>query len=103
MSLQHIRKSAKALSHELLGVLNMNRDRFDPDVVQAFEGGIAELASLRRSGSEDELVAALDAGRAILARHTPPCRSPGMRELVETLVVAFGVAMAFRAFFFQPF
>jgi signal peptidase I len=103
MSLQHIRKSAKALSHELLGVLNMNRDRFDPDVVQAFEGGIAELAALRRSGAEDDLVAALDAGRAILARHTPPCRSPGMRELVETLVVAFGVAMAFRAFFFQPF
>jgi signal peptidase I len=103
MSLNKLRKSAKALSHELLGVLNMNRDRFAPEVVQAFEGGLAELAQLRRSGAEPALEAAIAGGHALLAAHAPVCRSPAMRELVETLVVAFGVAMAFRAFFFQPF
>lgn len=98
-----LRKSAKTLSHELLGVLNMNRDRFGPDVVRAFEDSIAELARLRRAGDEPALETAIAGGRALLAAHAPVCRSPAMRELVETLVVAFGVAMAFRAFFFQPF
>ncbi len=107
MSLHALRKSAKALSHELRNVLNMNRDRFAADVVQAFEAGIAGLERLRCAGAADggeaSLEAALASGKTLLGAHAPVCRSPAMRELVETLVVAFGVAMAFRAFFFQPF
>ncbi|MGI5869954.1 MAG: signal peptidase I [Kiritimatiellia bacterium] len=103
MSPKSIRKSAKNLSHDLLRVLNMNRDRFEPDVIQAFEDSLSTLSNLRRSNDEAALDASIEAGKALLDLHTPPRLSPVMTEIVETLVVAFGVAMAFRAFFFQPF
>ena len=99
----NLRKAAKALSHEALNVLNMNRDVFSPDVVAALDGTLAELSQMRKTGTEEQLHTALESTRTLLDKVTPTCFSPTMRELVETLVVAFGVAMAFRAYFFQPF
>jgi len=98
-----LRKVAKGVLHEARHVLNMNRDRLDGTVVDAFETRITALSRVRRRGAEEELEAGIGGLQALLADHTPPCFSPNLRELVETLVVAFGVAMAFRAYFFQPF
>lgn len=99
----NLRKAAKATVHEARNVLNMNRDLFDADVVASFENKIVALSTLRKSGSTEELESGIRATQELVEVRTPKCASPGMRELVETLIVAFGVAMAFRAYFFQPF
>ena len=98
-----LRKDAKTMLHEVRNVLNMNRDLLPADGVAALEANIADLIRLRRNGAEQELDSAIDSAQKLAREATRPCRSPGMRELTETLVVAFGVAMAFRAYFFQPF
>ncbi len=99
----NLRKAAKATLHDARNVLNMNRDLFDADVVTSFENKIVMLSALRRSGSVEELESGIRATQELVEAKIPKCISPGMRELVETLIVAFGVAMAFRAYFFQPF
>lgn len=100
---RNLRKSAKGVLHEARTVLNMNRDRFEPDVVAAFEKQVDALSKLRRRGSIEALTADIAETQALVNQHTPPSLSPNVRELVETLIVAFGVAMSFRAYFFQPF
>ncbi len=99
----NLRKAAKATLHEARNVLNMNRDLFDADVVASFENKIVGLSKVNRHSSAEELETAIRATQELVETRTPKCASPQMRELVETLIVAFGVAMAFRAYFFQPF
>lgn len=98
-----LKKSAKSAERELLGVLNMNRDLFSTDVISLFQAHSERLSNLRRGTNYEALDVAIDDSRALIKAHAPKPISAGMRELVETLVVAFGIAMAFRAFFFQPF
>lgn len=98
-----LRKNAKGTLHEARNVLNMNRDRFGQEVVVAFEEQIDTLNKLRRSGSVEALEADIAEAQALIRQHAPLSLSPNIRELVETLIVAFGVAMSFRAYFFQPF
>lgn len=99
----NLRKAAKATLHEARNVLNMNRDLFDAEVVESFEARLVALTILRKRGSAEELESGILTTQALVEAKIPKCASPGMRELVETLIVAFGVAMAFRAYFFQPF
>ena len=98
-----LRKDAKTMMHEVRNVLNMNRDLLAADAVASLEANIDDLIRLRKNGTEQELESAVDTAQTLAREATTPCRSPAMRELTETLVVAFGVAMAFRAYFFQPF
>lgn len=99
----NLRKAAKGVLHEAQNALNMNRDRFEPDVIDAFEKQMTALSKLRRTGSIEALESGLTATQTLISQHALPSLSPNIRELVETLVVAFGVAMSFRAYFFQPF
>ncbi len=69
------------------------------------------VSALRRARSSFSCPAALahlvrraEARTEAIAAHAPPRIVPGaVHSLVETFVVAFGVAFAFRAYFFQPF
>jgi signal peptidase I len=78
------------------------------DVMQAAERCGLEAAmqtghQAHRSRDEAAITAASEALGAQLDKLTPPCSLPGWRENFEVLVVALGVAMAFRAYFYQPF
>lgn len=98
-----LRSNAKNLAHAANVVLNYNRDLLPAGDVHALAETGGELRRLAKKGTEGELETACREAQELLARVAPPVRSPAIRELVETLVVAFGVAMAFRAYFFQPF
>ena len=96
-----INKEAKAVLHDAKMTLNMNRDLYDSQTVAEFEGVVAELAQAHKTG--DNLESVTTRTRDYTNTRRTRCASPFMRELIETIVVAIGVAMAFRAYFFQPF
>ncbi len=101
--LRSLRKQLRAAQTRMRVVWNMRRDVLSPDEATDFRAAADTLTSLRRSRDADAIESALaEADSAVLAA-APPRPLPGLRELVETLVVAFGVAMTFRAYFFQPF
>ena len=109
LRLRSARRRARAAEQELRGLLFMNRDRMPADAIGAAEGTLAGLRRARRALRCPAALAHL-AGRAearaseTAAAWAPPRLVPGpVRGLVETFVVAFGVAFAFRAYFFQPF
>ena len=95
-----LRKEVKAALHDARMTLNMNRDLYDADTIADFD---STINTLRAASAPQDIVSSINAIYANTDKHRPKCASPGMRELVETIVVAFGVAMAFRAYFFQPF
>ena len=100
---RRLRKEAKAVLHDARMLLNMNRDLYGAETAGSFAESIANLQQARRGGDAGALADAVAATSEFANARRPKCVSPGMRELVETIVVAFGVAFAFRAYFFQPF
>lgn len=101
--LRSLHKQVRAAQAHGLLVWNMNRDRLVPAEAEALKASVDALAPLRRSRDPDAIQAGLDTCAAACESAAPARPLPQMRELVDTLVVAFGVAMAFRAYFFQPF
>ena len=101
------RKKARAARAEAELLLAANRDLFPADLSADLAAAAARLkAAPRRERTAADLAAAVAAENPVLerARAAAPKRvAPGLTALVETLVVAFGVAMPFRAYFLQPF
>ena len=98
-----LRKGAKAALQHGRGVWNMRRDILPKDQADALTDSLRRVADARRHRDYDALEKAVEAADAAIAAAAPPRPLAGLRELVETLVVAFGCAMTFRAFFYQPF
>ena len=100
-----IKKEAKNVLHDAKMTLNMNRDLYDAETVAEFEDVVATLAKARASGGRDpeNLERVADKTREYTNGKRRSCPLPFLREWIETFVVAIGVAMAFRAYFFQPF
>ncbi|MBU4459974.1 MAG: signal peptidase I [Verrucomicrobia bacterium] len=102
-AMRKMRKAAKAMLHHARHTRAMRED-----VTSA--ASLADLAS-----AEDRLRSAVSAGDverfneaangldAACRTVWPPRPFPSVRENVEILVVALGVAMALRCFFIQPF
>jgi len=84
-------------------VWNMRRDVMGAEELGALEAKIAELKAARKGGDIAAMEKALEGAQELNRQVNPLRRFPAMRELVDTLVVAFGVAMAFRAYCYQPF
>lgn len=97
------RKHAKELLHHCEGVRHMRRDILPEATLLRLSAAIDALAVARRSPDSATLAAAVREAEGAAMAANPPRALPALRELTETLVVAFGVAMAFRAYFFQPF
>lgn len=101
------RKKAKSARAEAALLLAANRDLFPEDLKADLAAAAERLgAARRRERTAAGLAAALASEEPVLerARAAAPKRvAPGLTALVETLVVAFGVAMPFRAYFLQPF
>lgn len=101
--LRQLRKRAKALRTHALIVWNMRRDLLSAEESSTFRASIDALGPLRKSRDADALLAGVKATETLCSSIEPPRALPILREWTETLVVAFGVAMAFRAYCFQPF
>ncbi len=84
-------------------LLNMRRDVIPSDTVKELEYGCIILEKARRERDYVSIPALTEKISGLVEANSAPCFSPILREITETLVVAFGVAMAFRAYFFQPF
>lgn len=101
------RKRAKSARAEAELLLAANRDLYPADLRADLAAAAARLkAAPKRERNAAGLAAAVAAEGPVLgrARAAAPKRlAPGLTSLVETLVVAFGVAMPFRAYFLQPF
>jgi len=97
------KKTVRRALHEARHIRHMRMDIADPAAVAAVEQAGGALQAAWQSGQENGLNAALEALDQAVVRLAPPHRHPGMRENVEILVVALGVAMAFRSYFIQPF
>lgn len=98
-----LRRAAKQRRQELQLLLDMNRDLFPAETVARLTDSIAAIRAARGADAREK---ALEAAAPVAdeAHDLAPKRpSAALFEIVETLVVAFGVAMAFRAYFFQPF
>jgi len=97
------RKHLKAAIHHARGLRHLREDVLAPAEVAGLDAATAAAAAARRGADEAAMRAALDALGERIGAATPPCRLPSWRENFEVLVVALGVAMAFRAYFYQPF
>ncbi len=97
------RKHLHALAHHARNLRHMREDVMAPADLGALDAAIQRASQAAHSGNEQEMP---DAHQALCERVealSPPCSLPGWRENFEVLVVALGVAMAFRAYFYQPF
>ena len=97
------RKRLEALVHHARGLRHMREDVMSADDLTALDADIRAAEAARRAGDEPAMAAADQALGERLTALTPPCSMPDWRENFEVLVVALGVAMAFRAYFYQPF
>lgn len=125
-ALHAARKNAKTVLQEIDLILAYSNDLMLPVARQSLEEQAKILRSctrpwyarllnacrnlvLRRSSapmSTEQIQNAAQIGRTALDAvlpDLPPRPNSFLFEIVETLVVAFGVAFAFRAYFFQPF
>lgn len=98
-----LRRRLKNIRGDLRTALSMDADRLSPGVAGSARGALALAAAARTNAAREEAIAACENAGAAIAAEFPSKVPAALFEIVETLVVAFGVAMAFRAYFFQPF
>jgi signal peptidase I len=97
------RKHAKEVLRHARHLRNMREDIMAADGLAELNEGIAALETTLK-GRVGERISA-EAGRTmeVVDRLTPKVWRNTFRENVDVIVVAVAVAMAFRAYFFQPF
>lgn len=98
-----LRKEGKHTIKSAIGMVNMQRDIMPFKDVEEINRKIAELENALREASNMELVKKLIKEIEVLTKNKRLHKNHAMFEFVEIVVVALSVAMAFRAYFFQPF
>ena len=97
------RKRLQALIHHARGLRHMREDVLAVADLAELDAGILAAEQASRGHDEKSMTDVDLALSACIEKLTPPCSLPEWRENFEVLVVALGVAMAFRAYFYQPF
>jgi signal peptidase I len=97
------RRHLQALAHHAVGLRNMREDVLSRADLGALDAALAAARRAMRDRDSEAMTAAAAELDGRIDALTPPCSMPGWRENFEVLVVALSVAMAFRAFFYQPF
>ncbi|MEI7901126.1 MAG: signal peptidase I [bacterium] len=98
-----IRKQLKTLLHHARTLRSSREDLMSADELASLDEHIqraCEAYQAREGAAMETADTELD---ACLTRLNPPKRMAGWRENFDVLVVAISVAMAFRAYFYQPF
>ena len=98
-----VRKQVKALLHQMKTFRAGHEDILPAEDLQAIDQALASVKAVYPHGSQEELERAGTELEACLDRLNPPKKFAGFRENFDVLVVAISVAMAFRAYFYQPF
>lgn len=98
-----VKKQVKALLHQA-GTLRASReDILDKDDLAELDGAIQAVRRVYPHGTAEEMDKAGTGLEACIGKLNPPKSFASLRENFDVLVVAIGVAMAFRAYFYQPF
>jgi signal peptidase I len=98
-----IRKQLKTLLHHARTLRGSREDLMSASELAALDGDLRLAREAYRGGDGAEMEAAGTALEACMTQLNPPKPMAGWRENFDVLVVAISVAMAFRAYFYQPF
>ncbi len=98
-----IRKQLKALLHHARTLKASREDLMNVGELSLLTDHIERAENAYRGGTGAEMEAAGAALDACINKLNPPKPLAGWRENFDVLVVAISVAMAFRAYFYQPF
>jgi signal peptidase I len=97
-----IYREAGHLSEQAQKILDHQRDLLNPERVTELEGAIGHLEATRRSGTREEIAAAMARLETVAQTSLMAYPHASMRENVEGLLTMGIVLFAFRQFFFQP-
>ncbi len=103
---RNARSMLKGAIRQANAIRNMQRDEAGPANDAALKGAIASAkAAFRSARSRQEVMSAIDGLSAAVGPGTAwkPLHLNALAENFEVLVVAIGVAMAFRCYFLEPF
>lgn len=102
LALRKARKNLGEMRVHARGLYHMRRDIVPPDDAARLRQAMDEAQRCRRRGDMEE-VARARSGLEDALENWAPLHRNGWTENFEVLVVALGVAMAFRCYLFQPF
>ncbi len=97
--MKYVREMLRQIKHHR----NMRSDLIEPEKLERVDVALAEVRAALKKREYDSLSERMADLEIIYKSVLPPCNNHVVRENVEVLVVAVAVAMAFRAYFFQPF
>jgi len=97
------RKQMKALLHHARTLRSSREDVMNAGELALLDEHVARAQAALRAGDFAGMDACGTELEACLSRLAPPKPLAGWRENFDVLVVAISVAMAFRAYFYQPF
>ena len=103
---RNARSMLKGAIRQASAIRNMQRDEAGEVNDAALRGAIASARGVyRKSRSRDEIQSAIEALSAAVGPGTAwkPLHVNALAENFEVIVVAIGVAMAFRCYFLEPF
>ena len=83
--------------------LAYNRDRWQPQTVEAFEREIQRLEGAVKARDEREVKTGEESLEKLCAQHCPLPPNASIGENVEVILVAIIVALGIRTYFLQPF
>ena len=98
-----LRKQLLSSANHAESIRRMERHLVSPDDEKRLAEAIAAARGAAKSGDAASMKAALDALSAALDAPWRPLHPNSLAENFEVLLVAIGVAMAFRCYFLQPF
>lgn len=97
------RDQARELLRHARHFRHMREDVMEPARMDELRRLESALHAQLGQGSEAARSHAFEGLEAWLVEHTPARAHPGLRENLEILIVAIGIAMACRTYFIQPF
>jgi signal peptidase I len=98
-----IRKQLKALLHHARTLKASREDLMNAGELSMLDEHVRRAQDAHKSGLAAGMESAGTALETCINRLSPPKPMAGWRENFDVLVVAISVAMAFRAYFYQPF
>lgn len=97
------RKHGKELLRHANHLRNMRGDILSPELLARLEGSEKRVSEAMRQGVLSAMESANDHLGADVNAMSGPYANSALREHLEVFIVAIAVAMAFRAYFIQPF
>ncbi|HNX34755.1 MAG TPA: signal peptidase I [Kiritimatiellia bacterium] len=98
-----IRKQLKAVLHHAQTLRSSREDVMNAGELAFLDEHVRQAQAAYKDGNAEAMEKTGSELEACVSRLNPPRPMAGWRENFDVLVVAISVAMAFRAYFYQPF